>query len=342
MNTVITYFWVTSNFFFLFFKKKKLNCTVLFWTALCSFFSPANAERAKRIFEIFPAILPFSLSTPLVEKSRMTHTHTYTTIPCNSHATMPCTWTRYGEPLPRLPINTGERTEPEGGTIFWEREEHQGGQNFGGGKVLKREKRRTFENREERNRTEKKIEREGELRERSERTETGRGRFIWDTEERKRKQTWGGKNRDCGLCTEEKKDRSSPPGHHRCASSPLPQQHRHPATINAARRETGQNREGRRKNRDRGLCTEEEKKRQPHHRLESSSFLLPAAAPTTFHYRQTINGEEQNKRGGGAEIAEGSKKKKKKTVTAALPPGITPDCHRKPLSAQLPEHFHFR
>jgi hypothetical protein len=41
----------------------------------------------------------------------MTHTHTYTTIPCNSHATMSCTWTGYGEPLPRLPINTGERTE---------------------------------------------------------------------------------------------------------------------------------------------------------------------------------------------------------------------------------------
>jgi hypothetical protein len=65
----------------------------------------------RRFLKIFPAILPLSLSTQLAQKSRMTHTHTYTTIPCNSHATMPCTWTGYGEPLPRLPINTRERTK---------------------------------------------------------------------------------------------------------------------------------------------------------------------------------------------------------------------------------------
>jgi len=42
-------------------------------------------------------------------------------MPCNSHATMPCTWIGYGEPLPRLPINTGERTENRGGTNVRER-----------------------------------------------------------------------------------------------------------------------------------------------------------------------------------------------------------------------------
>ena len=115
---VITQFWVTPKFCFPFLQKmkknekKKLHGAVLNGT--CSFFSPANAETGEKkdIFEIFPAILPFSLSTPLAQKSRMTHTHTYTTIPCNSHAIMPCTWTGYGEPLPRLPINTGERIEP--------------------------------------------------------------------------------------------------------------------------------------------------------------------------------------------------------------------------------------
>jgi hypothetical protein len=39
---------------------------------------------------------------------------------------MPCTWTGYGEPLPRLPINTGERTEPEGGgDNFFEKERNE-------------------------------------------------------------------------------------------------------------------------------------------------------------------------------------------------------------------------
>jgi len=37
-------------------------------------------------------------------------------------ATMPCAWTGYGEPLPRLPINTGERTEPKSGGGFLGRE----------------------------------------------------------------------------------------------------------------------------------------------------------------------------------------------------------------------------
>jgi hypothetical protein len=37
-----------------------------------------------------------------------------------------------------------------------------------------------------------------------------------------------------GLSTKKKKDRSSPPGHHRCVSFPQPQQHRHSATISAA------------------------------------------------------------------------------------------------------------
>jgi hypothetical protein len=31
-----------------------------------------------------------------------------------SHVTMPCTWTGYGEPLPRLPINTGEKKNCRG------------------------------------------------------------------------------------------------------------------------------------------------------------------------------------------------------------------------------------
>jgi len=44
-------------------------------------------------------------------------------MPCNSHATMPCTWIGYGEPLPRLPINIGERTENRGGTNVRERGE---------------------------------------------------------------------------------------------------------------------------------------------------------------------------------------------------------------------------
>jgi hypothetical protein len=63
----------------------------------------------------------------------MTHTHTYTTIPCNSHATMPCTWTGYGEPLLRLLINTGERTENWGGIFLRKRNEP-------GGKILEKER----------------------------------------------------------------------------------------------------------------------------------------------------------------------------------------------------------
>jgi hypothetical protein len=59
----------------------------------------------------------------------MTHTHTYTTIPCNSHATMPCTWTGYGEPLPRLPINTGERTAP-GEEKRGRKKDKRGGREF--------------------------------------------------------------------------------------------------------------------------------------------------------------------------------------------------------------------
>jgi len=40
-----------------------------------------------------------------------------------SHATMPCTWTGYGEPLPRLPINTGGKNRKQGGAKFWRRRE---------------------------------------------------------------------------------------------------------------------------------------------------------------------------------------------------------------------------
>jgi len=53
-------------------------------------------------------------------------------------------------PLPRLPINTGESIETRGDD-FLRKRGTPGGKNFGGGKVLKREKRRTFENIEERN-----------------------------------------------------------------------------------------------------------------------------------------------------------------------------------------------
>jgi len=130
VSCVITQFWITSKFCFSFLQKKK-KYTVPFWTTRCSF-SPANAETGEKkdIFENFPTILPFSLSTPLAQKSRITHTHTYTTIPCNSHTTMPCTWTGYGEPLPRLPINTGERTELKGGGRFFEKERNTRGGKF--------------------------------------------------------------------------------------------------------------------------------------------------------------------------------------------------------------------
>jgi len=125
--TVITQFWVTPKFCFPFLQKKWMKKK----TARCHFerhgaaSSPLQMQRQgrRRFLKIFPAILPLSLSTPLAQKSRMTHTHTCTTIPCNSHATMPCTWTGYGEPLPRLPINTGERTELRGVAKFWRRRE---------------------------------------------------------------------------------------------------------------------------------------------------------------------------------------------------------------------------
>ena len=102
-------------------KKKTARCR---FERHCAASSPLQMQRQgrRRFLKNFPAILPLSLSTPLAQKSRMTHTHTYTTIPCNSHATMPCTWTGYGEPLPRLPINTGERTEPMGGGKILEKE----------------------------------------------------------------------------------------------------------------------------------------------------------------------------------------------------------------------------
>jgi hypothetical protein len=37
-------------------------------------------------------------------------------------ATMPCACTGYGEPLPRLPINTGRKDKKKGGEIFWRAE----------------------------------------------------------------------------------------------------------------------------------------------------------------------------------------------------------------------------
>ena len=54
-----------------------------------------------------------------------------------------------------------------------------------------------------------------------------------------------------GLSTEKKKDRSSPPGHHRHVSFPPPQQHRHLATISATN--ASRTREGRKKQRPRAL-----------------------------------------------------------------------------------------
>ena len=107
-----------SQIFFSFSSKKKTARWC--FERHCAASSPLQMQRQgrRRFLKFFPAILPLSLSTPLAQKSCMTHTHTYTTIPCNSHATMPCTWTGYGEPLPRLPINTGERTENGGGGFF--------------------------------------------------------------------------------------------------------------------------------------------------------------------------------------------------------------------------------
>jgi len=121
--SVIIYFFSLPNFFFLFLetkkkKKKKLHGAVLNGTVQVLLPCACRGREEEDFKSLFPAILLLSLSTPLAQKSRMTHTHTYTTIPCNSHATMPCTWTGYGEPLPRLPINTGKRTEPERGMIF--------------------------------------------------------------------------------------------------------------------------------------------------------------------------------------------------------------------------------
>jgi len=46
---------------------------------------------------------------------------------------MPCTWTGYGEPLPRLPINTGESTETKGGDDFLRKRGTNRGGNFGEG-----------------------------------------------------------------------------------------------------------------------------------------------------------------------------------------------------------------
>ncbi|KAI5570124.1 hypothetical protein BDE02_11G004900 [Populus trichocarpa] len=43
---------------------------------------------------------------------------------------MPCTWTGYGEPLPRLPINTGERTAPKGDDWRGRKKDKRGGGEF--------------------------------------------------------------------------------------------------------------------------------------------------------------------------------------------------------------------
>ena len=63
-----------------------------------------------------------------------------------SHATMPCTWTGYGEPLPRLPINTGEMKKKRGG------------------EVLKKEKRGTFKTEKRKPNRKRERERERERR----------------------------------------------------------------------------------------------------------------------------------------------------------------------------------
>jgi len=214
---------------------------------------------------------------------------------------------------------------------------------------LKRKKRRTFENREERNRTEIKKQREKENRERGVNELKQEEEDLFEIQRRESENRRGEGKTETAVSAQRRR-RTVP--HHLGTTAVLPL-HCHNSTVilptstlptpaepEREKRNMTEQRGKKKKQRPRALHRGGEE-RQSRHRLESSSFLLPDTAPTTFHYRQTINGEEQNKREGGAEIAEGSKKKKK-TVTAALPPGITPDCHRKPLSAQLPEHFHFR
>jgi len=230
---------------------------VPFWTARCSF-SPANAETGEKkdIFETFPAILPFSLSTPLAQKSRMTHTHIYTTIPCNSHATMPCTWTGYGEHLPRLLINTGERIEPGGGGWFFEKE-----RNTRGGKILE-EGRFWKEKRGEHLKTEKReTEQEKKNRERR-RTE----REEWTNWKRKRKiyLRYRGEKAKTDIGREKQRLRSlhrgeegpflttwAPPLCFLSTATTAPSSCHHQRCQRQqnqrGRRETGQNREGRRK-----------------------------------------------------------------------------------------------
>jgi len=208
IEVVIIHFWVTPKFIFLFLKKKKTaRCR---FERHCAVLLPCKCrDRGEEDF--WNIFFPLSLSTPLAQKTRMTHTHTdtYTTIPCNSHTTMPCTWTGYGEPLPRLPINTGERTEPGGrGTIFLRKR----GTNWGG-KILEKEgkKQQPLGGKKRRNRK---------------RAEQRREDFEC-REERKPKQKWG--REEQRLVVSARRRRRTVP-HHLGTTAVLPL-HRHNITA---------------------------------------------------------------------------------------------------------------
>ena len=89
---VITHFWVTPKFFpFLQKKKKNLHGAVLNDTVQLLLRCTCRGKEE----EDFKSFFPLSLSTPLAQKTRMTHTHT--TIPRKHYGRkmrrrpMPCT-----------------------------------------------------------------------------------------------------------------------------------------------------------------------------------------------------------------------------------------------------------
>jgi len=110
---------------------------VPFWTARCSFFSPANAETGeKEIFEKnFRYSSPLSLhpTCPKIPDDPYPHLHNHTLQLPRQHALhLDRVW--WTSPPAAYKYRGENKTERKGGRFFWEREERTGGQNFGEGK----------------------------------------------------------------------------------------------------------------------------------------------------------------------------------------------------------------
>ena len=215
---------------------------------------------------------------------------------------------------------------------------------------MKREKRRTFENREERNRTEKKKQREKENRERRVNELKQEEEDLFEIQ-RRESGNRRGEGKTETVVSAHRRRRTVP--HHLGTTAVLPL-HCHHSTVILPPSTLPTPAEPKREKRNRTEQRGKKKKQRPralHRGGEEKTAAPPPGIIIISPPSRCLDhlplppdhkrGRTEQTRGRGRDSRR-QQEEEKKTVTAALPPGITPDCHRKPLSAQLPEHFHFR